>query len=51
MTVVDSLAAGYGFLKWPERTEISRVLMGRGLLWADGTVFMHVALGRFSADG
>lgn len=27
---------GYGFLKWPERTEISRVLMGRGLLWADG---------------
>ncbi|KAG7090931.1 hypothetical protein E1B28_010004 [Marasmius oreades] len=28
--------AGYGFLKWPERTEISRVLMGRGLLWADG---------------
>ncbi|KAJ3761819.1 cytochrome P450 [Lentinula raphanica] len=30
--------AGYGFLKWPERTEISRVLMGRGLLWADGTI-------------
>ncbi|KAF9467351.1 cytochrome P450 [Collybia nuda] len=28
--------SGYGFLKWPERTEISRVLMGRGLLWADG---------------
>lgn len=27
---------GYGFLKWPERTEISRILMGRGLLWADG---------------
>lgn len=27
---------GYNFLKWPERTEISRVLMGRGLLWADG---------------
>ncbi|KAF8638059.1 hypothetical protein AX16_010691 [Volvariella volvacea WC 439] len=30
--------SGYGFLKWPERTEISRVLMGRGLLWADGEV-------------
>ncbi|KAF9070864.1 cytochrome P450 [Rhodocollybia butyracea] len=30
--------AGYGFLKWPERTEISRVLMGRGLLWADGSI-------------
>ncbi|KAJ3517646.1 hypothetical protein NLJ89_g370 [Agrocybe chaxingu] len=30
--------AGYGFLKWPERTEISRVLMGRGLLWADGDI-------------
>lgn len=30
--------SGYGFLKWPERTEISRVLMGRGLLWADGDV-------------
>ncbi|KIK68917.1 hypothetical protein GYMLUDRAFT_34925 [Collybiopsis luxurians FD-317 M1] len=30
--------AGYGFLKWPERTEISRVLMGRGLLWADDTI-------------
>ena len=28
--------SGYGFLKWPERTEISRILMGRGLLWADG---------------
>jgi len=28
--------SGYGFQKWPERTEISRVLMGRGLLWADG---------------
>ncbi|KXN90138.1 Cytochrome P450 4A4 [Leucoagaricus sp. SymC.cos] len=28
--------SGYNFLKWPERTEISRVLMGRGLLWADG---------------
>ncbi|KDR75313.1 hypothetical protein GALMADRAFT_249339 [Galerina marginata CBS 339.88] len=27
--------SGYGFLKWPERTEISRILMGRGLLWAD----------------
>jgi len=27
---------GYNFLKWSERTEISRVLMGRGLLWADG---------------
>ncbi|KAJ4000630.1 cytochrome P450 [Lentinula boryana] len=30
--------AGYGFLKWPERTEISRVLMGRGLLWADDAI-------------
>ncbi|KAF5385861.1 hypothetical protein D9615_002355 [Tricholomella constricta] len=30
--------SGYGFLKWPERTEISRVLMGRGLLWADGDI-------------
>ncbi|KAE9408599.1 cytochrome P450 [Gymnopus androsaceus JB14] len=30
--------AGYGFLKWPERTEISRVLMGRGLLWADDVI-------------
>ncbi|ESK91018.1 cytochrome p450 [Moniliophthora roreri MCA 2997] len=30
--------SGYGFLKWPERTEISRVLMGRGLLWADGEI-------------
>jgi len=30
---------GYAYPKWPERTEISRVLMGRGLLWADG---MHV---------
>ncbi|KAJ3857523.1 cytochrome P450 [Lentinula lateritia] len=29
---------GYGFLKWPERTEISRVLMGRGLLWADDAI-------------
>ncbi|KAF8629180.1 hypothetical protein AX17_005765 [Amanita inopinata Kibby_2008] len=28
--------SGYRFQKWPERTEISRVLMGRGLLWADG---------------
>ncbi|KAG6821030.1 hypothetical protein H0H93_007920 [Arthromyces matolae] len=28
--------SGYNFVKWPERTEISRVLMGRGLLWADG---------------
>ncbi|TFK44496.1 cytochrome P450 [Crucibulum laeve] len=30
--------SGYGFLKWPERTEISRILMGRGLLWADGNI-------------
>jgi len=30
--------SGYGFPKWPERTEISRVLMGRGLLWADGEI-------------
>ncbi|KNZ72214.1 Leukotriene-B4 omega-hydroxylase 3 [Termitomyces sp. J132] len=30
--------SGYGFLKWSERTEISRVLMGRGLLWADGDI-------------
>ncbi|KAK0461023.1 cytochrome P450 [Desarmillaria tabescens] len=30
--------SGYGFLKWPQRTEISRVLMGRGLLWADGNI-------------
>ncbi|KAK0195663.1 cytochrome P450 [Armillaria mellea] len=30
--------SGYGFLKWPQRTEISRVLMGRGLLWADGDI-------------
>ncbi|KAF8893943.1 cytochrome P450 [Infundibulicybe gibba] len=30
--------SGYGFLKWPERTEISRILMGRGLLWADGDI-------------
>ncbi|EKM80790.1 hypothetical protein AGABI1DRAFT_55872 [Agaricus bisporus var. burnettii JB137-S8] len=30
--------SGYNYLKWPERTEISRVLMGRGLLWADGEV-------------
>ncbi|KAF8995462.1 cytochrome P450 [Cyathus striatus] len=30
--------SGYGFLKWPERTEISRILMGRGLLWADGEI-------------
>ncbi|KAG5731010.1 Leukotriene-B4 omega-hydroxylase 3, partial [Termitomyces sp. T112] len=32
--------SGYGFLKWSERTEISRVLMGRGLLWADGEIDM-----------
>lgn len=30
--------SGYAFPKWPERTEISRVLMGRGLLWADGDI-------------
>ncbi|KAF9567920.1 cytochrome P450 [Agrocybe pediades] len=30
--------SGYGFLKWPERTEISRILMGRGLLWADADI-------------
>ncbi|KIM45089.1 hypothetical protein M413DRAFT_441752 [Hebeloma cylindrosporum] len=30
--------SGYGFLKWPERTEISRILMGRGLLWADAEI-------------
>jgi cytochrome P450 len=30
--------SGYNFLKWPERTEISRILMGRGLLWADDEV-------------
>lgn len=30
--------SGYNFLKWPERTEISRVLMGRGLLWSDGEI-------------
>ncbi|KAF5345368.1 hypothetical protein D9758_008507 [Tetrapyrgos nigripes] len=30
--------SGYNFPKWPERTEISRVLMGRGLLWADGDI-------------
>lgn len=30
--------SGYSFPKWPERTEISRVLMGRGLLWADGEI-------------
>ncbi|TFK74528.1 cytochrome P450 [Pluteus cervinus] len=30
--------SGYGYLKWPERTEISRILMGRGLLWADGDI-------------
>ncbi|KAF8909913.1 cytochrome P450 [Mucidula mucida] len=30
--------SGYGFRKWPQRTEISRVLMGRGLLWADGDI-------------
>jgi hypothetical protein len=33
---VRTYITGYGFLKWPERTEISRILMGRGLLWADG---------------
>ncbi|PPQ93679.1 LOW QUALITY PROTEIN: hypothetical protein CVT25_012738 [Psilocybe cyanescens] len=32
------MSISYGFLKWPERTEISRILMGRGLLWADGMV-------------
>ncbi|EAU91561.1 hypothetical protein CC1G_02050 [Coprinopsis cinerea okayama7 len=30
--------SGYAYPKWPERTEISRVLMGRGLLWADGEI-------------
>ncbi|TFK25554.1 cytochrome P450 [Coprinopsis marcescibilis] len=30
--------SGYAYPKWPERTEISRVLMGRGLLWADGDI-------------
>ncbi|THV06716.1 cytochrome P450 [Dendrothele bispora CBS 962.96] len=30
--------SGYNYPKWPERTEISRVLMGRGLLWADGEI-------------
>ncbi|KAF5321513.1 hypothetical protein D9619_001359 [Psilocybe cf. subviscida] len=30
--------SGYNFLKWPERTEISRILMGRGLLWADDEI-------------
>ncbi|KAJ8518035.1 hypothetical protein ONZ45_g4850 [Pleurotus djamor] len=30
--------SGYNFLKWPERTELSRILMGRGLLWADGEI-------------
>ncbi|KAF9528519.1 cytochrome P450 [Crepidotus variabilis] len=29
---------GYAFPKWPERREISRILMGRGLLWADGDI-------------
>lgn len=33
---------GYGFLKWPERTEISRILMGRGLLWADGKSYINI---------
>ncbi|KAF7289219.1 PseudoU-synth-2 domain-containing protein [Mycena indigotica] len=28
--------AGYGFLKQVERSEISRLISGRGLLWADG---------------
>ncbi|KAL0956199.1 hypothetical protein HGRIS_002356 [Hohenbuehelia grisea] len=30
--------SGYNFMKWPDRTELSRVLMGRGLLWADGHI-------------
>ncbi|KAH9485227.1 Cytochrome P450 monooxygenase 169 [Psilocybe cubensis] len=38
MTVSNFGTQGYGFLKWPERTEISRILMGRGLLWADAEI-------------
>ncbi|KIY71128.1 cytochrome P450 [Cylindrobasidium torrendii FP15055 ss-10] len=33
--------SGYNYEKWPERTEISRILMGRGLLWADGNGLVH----------
>jgi hypothetical protein len=44
------LYSGYGFRKWPERTEISRVLMGRGLLWADGTLNLSFCGGAFCVD-
>lgn len=28
--------SGYNFVKQPERREVSRILSGRGILWADG---------------
>lgn len=40
--------SGYNFLKWPERTEISRVLMGRGLLWSDGMMLLQFNMSLFS---
>ena len=40
--------SGYNFVKLAERRELSRILAGRGILWADGS-FDHDQSRRFFA--
>jgi hypothetical protein len=36
--------SGYNFVKQPERREVSRILSGRSILWADGSYDGYLAL-------